>query len=293
MKSLRTILPALLAVLLSHCATPIAKFSSPEEVPAFTYVTLENESTKATSYEWDFGDGNTSTDAMPKHRYTAPGVYQIQLTAMNEQGKQKTISQEVEITAPHKCLIKIETSAGTMIAELYDVTPQHQDNFVKLVEQSFYDDLLFHRVIQSFMIQGGDPSSKGAAPNRQLGTGGPGYTVPAEFADSLAHVKGAIGAARSPNPQKASNGSQFYIVHGRTVTDAELNQQEARGNFRYPSYVRKQYLEIGGFPSLDQEYTVFGRVIEGLEVIDAIAGMSTNAQNRPKTDVWMKISLIR
>lgn len=211
---------------------------------------------------------------------------------MDENGKSKTSSQQVEVTAPIRCLVKIETPYGEMVAELSNATPQHQDNFVKLVEQGYYDQLLFHRVINNFMIQGGDPNSRDAAPGRQLGTGGPGYTIPAEFADSLAHVKGALAAARTNNPQKASSGSQFYIVHGRAVTDAELNRQE-QGNFRYPSSVRKKYLEAGGTPFLDQNYTVFGQVIEGLEVIDKIASVQTGSGDRPNEDVWMKITLIR
>jgi peptidyl-prolyl cis-trans isomerase B (cyclophilin B) len=182
---------------------------------------------------------------------------------------------------------------GNMIAEVFDATPGHQDNFVKMVEQSYYDSLLFHRVINGFMIQGGDPESRNAAPGAMLGSGGPGYTIKAEFVDSLAHVKGALAAARTNNPQKRSSGSQFYIVQGREVSDSDLNKREGLHNFRYPRAVREQYAEMGGTPFLDQEYTVFGRVIEGLEVIDEIAGIRTDNQNRPQEDVWMVIKLIR
>jgi peptidyl-prolyl cis-trans isomerase B (cyclophilin B) len=164
---------------------------------------------------------------------------------------------------------------------------------VKLVEQNFYDDLLFHRVMSGFMIQGGDPNSRDAGPDTRLGTGGPGYQIPAEIVENLAHVKGALAAARTPNPQKASSGSQFYIVHGREVSEAELNKQEANTGVRYPSEVRKAYLEQGGFPVLDQNYTVFGQVIEGLDVIDKIAATETKPGDRPVEDVWMKITLVR
>ncbi|MEL6141164.1 MAG: peptidylprolyl isomerase [Bacteroidota bacterium] len=288
----RSLVFVLLGCMLAHCAAPKPKFTAPTEVPAYNPVTFKNESTKATSYQWDFGDGRSSTEAAPEHRYQESGIYEVKLTAMDENGKSKTSSQQVEVTAPIRCLVKIETPYGEMVAELSNATPQHQDNFVKLVEQGYYDQLLFHRVINNFMIQGGDPNSRDAAPGRQLGTGGPGYTIPAEFADSLAHVKGALAAARTNNPQKASSGSQFYIVHGRAVTDAELNRQE-QGNFRYPSSVRKKYLEAGGTPFLDQNYTVFGQVIEGLEVIDKIASVQTGSGDRPNEDVWMKITLIR
>jgi len=196
------------------------------------------------------------------------------------------------VTPPKECLVRIETNYGEMLARLSDATPKHQDNFVKLVEQNYYDELLFHRVIDGFMIQGGDPNSKGAAPGARLGTGGPGYTTPAEFVDSLAHVKGALAAARTNNPAKASSGSQFYIVHGRTVTDAELNRQEAQTGVSYPSDVRAEYLEKGGVPFLDQGYTVFGQVIEGLDVIDKIATAKTQAGDRPVEDAWMKITLV-
>lgn len=283
----------LLSLALSHCARPLAKFAAPTEVPAYDYVTFENQSEKATTYRWDFGDGTNSEATNPKHRFSKSGEYEISLTAVNEKGKSKTTSQKLAIIAPSRCLVQIETSEGTMVAELFDATPQHQDNFVKLVEQSYYDELLFHRVIDGFMIQGGDPNSKGAPAGKQLGTGGPGYTVPAEFVDSLAHVKGALAAARTNNPQKASSGSQFYIVHGRAVTDTELNQQEGRSNFRYPTSVRQDYLAKGGTPFLDQNYTVFGRVIEGLDIIDKIAKTPTASGDRPQENVWMKITLIR
>jgi len=142
-------------------------------------------------------------------------------------------------------------------------------------------------------VQGGDPNSRGADANTRLGSGGPGYQIPAEFVDSLAHVKGALAAARTNNPQKASSGSQFYIVHGRSVTDAELNKQESSSGVRYPSEVREQYLKMGGSPFLDQGYTVFGQVIEGLDVIDKIATTKTRPGDRPEEDVWMKVTLVR
>lgn len=264
-----------------------------QQVKAAEYVTFRNNSEKAVSYSWDFGDGTTSTEASPTHRFFQSGQYDVTLTATNEKGKSKTTVNTLTVTPPKECLIRIETPMGNMIARLSDATPQHQDNFVKLVEENFYDNLLFHRVINGFMIQGGDPNSRDAAANARLGSGGPGYQVPAEFVDTLAHVKGALAAARTNNPAKASSGSQFYIVHGRTVTDAELNQQEAKTGVSYPSELRNAYLENGGVPFLDQAYTVFGQVIEGLDVIDKIAATKTASGDRPVEDVTMKISLIR
>ena len=180
-----------------------------------------------------------------------------------------------------------------MIAILYDATPGHRDNFIKLVEEEFYDGIIFHRIINGFMIQGGDPNSKNAKPNAQLGSGGPGYQIPAEFVDSLIHVKGALAAARTNNPKKESSGSQFYIVQGKPLSDGELNMMEARQDARYTKEQREAYRTLGGTPQLDREYTVFGRVIKGLEVIDKIAAVRTGNRDRPVKDVKMKIRAIR
>ncbi len=284
----------LLAVLFSQCAAPKPGFTlAQRSVVAADTITFNNTSEKAISYTWEFGDGETSTEAEPSHRYFQSGDYNVVLTATDAKGKSKSTTQIINVTPPKECLVRIETPMGNMLARLSDITPQHQDNFVKLVEQNFYDDLLFHRVMSGFMIQGGDPNSRDATPDTRLGFGGPGYQVPAEIVESLAHVKGALAAARTPNPEKASSGSQFYIVHGREVTESELNKQEATKGVRYPSDIRKTYLEKGGFPVLDQDYTVFGQVIEGLDVIDKIAATETKPGDRPVEDVWMKITLVR
>ncbi len=289
-------LPLLLLpfLLFSYCARPVAGFTAESRtVQAADTVRFENQSDKAVSYAWDFGNGQTSTATNPELRYFKSGDYPVVLTATNAKGKSRSITQTINVTPPKECLIRIETPQGDMLARLSDLTPQHQDNFIKLVEENFYDSLLFHRVIDGFMIQGGDPDSKNASPNAPLGSGGPGYQVPAEFDPSLAHVKGAIAAARTNNPQKLSSGSQFYIVHGRAVTEAELSRQESQTGVRYPSEVREEYLTNGGVPFLDQNYTVFGQVIEGLDVIDKIAAIATGAGDRPKEDVTMKITLVR
>ena len=281
--------------LLSYCAFPVPRFTpATQSVEALETVTFTNESERAASYQWDFGDGTSSEEPNPSKRYYRSGTYEVTLMATDERGKRhKTLTKTITVTPPKECLVRIETPQGDMIARLSDRTPQHQDNFVKLVEQNFYDDLLFHRVIQGFMIQGGDPNSKGAGPNAQLGGGGPGYQIPAEFDAGLAHVKGALAAARTNNPEKKSSGSQFYIAQGRAVTEGELNNQEASTGVRYPSEVREAYLRDGGVPFLDQNYTVFGHVIEGLDVIDKIAAVATGRGDRPREDVPMKISLIR
>lgn len=198
--------------------------------------------------------------------------------------------------------VKIETSMGTMVIRLSDSTPLHRDNFLKLVKQHFYDSVLFHRVINHFMIQAGDPDSKRAVAGKQLGEGGPGYTVPAEFRSALFHKKGVIAAARTGddvNPQKASSGSQFYIVQGKVFTEAGLDSVETyrlKGR-KLPAEHRAVYKTLGGTPHLDQGYTVFGELVSGFEVLDSIAAVPTSgrqAGDRPLKDVRIiKMSLVK
>lgn len=176
---------------------------------------------------------------------------------------------------------------------LYNSTPKHRDNVIKLVKEGFYDGLLFHRVIQNFMIQGGDPDSRNASPQQMLGQGGPGYTIDAEI--GAHHFKGALSAARLPdqiNPDKQSSGSQFFIVQGYKVQDQELDRWEQEKGIKYTPEQRKLYREVGGYPFLDNDYTVFGEVVDGLDVIDKIAAVPVGAADRPIKDLKMKISLL-
>jgi peptidyl-prolyl cis-trans isomerase B (cyclophilin B) len=189
--------------------------------------------------------------------------------------------------------VKVTTPYGTMIILLYDQTPKHRDNFIKLAKAHFYDSILFHRVINTFMIQGGDPTTKLAQPGTALGEGENGYTIPAELQLNLFHIKGALAAARDDNPAKASSGCQFYIVQGKKWTDTELdNLEKNRLGRKIPMDQREIYKKEGGTPQLDQNYTVFGQVIKGMEVIDKIATLKTDKNDRPLTDVPMKIRLI-
>jgi len=206
----------------------------------------------------------------------------------------KEISAQSGSTAPEQ-FIKIETSMGTMVAKLYNETPVHRDNIIKLIKSGFYNGQLFHRVIKDFMIQGGDPYSAGAEKGQRLGTGGPGYTLEAEFNEHLVHKKGALSAARqgdSVNPEKRSSGSQFFIVQGRVFTPEELNLMIKRGMPTLSSDVAALYTTIGGTPHLDGSYTVFGEVIEGFEILDRIAASQTDSYDRPIEDVVYTISLI-
>ena len=186
--------------------------------------------------------------------------------------------------------VLLETSMGDMVVRLSDSTPLHRDNFLKLVKMGYYDGILFHRVINHFMIQAGDPESKNAEYGKMLGNGGPAYTIPAEFKPGLFHKKGVIAAARDNNPQKASSGSQFYIVQGKVFTDEDLDKVEITrlGGRKIPADQREVYKTLGGTPHLDQNYTVFGELISGFDVLDKIAAVPTNkttAPDRPETDV--------
>ena len=241
-------------------------------------------------------------------------------------------------------VITIETEYGDMVVILYDETPKHKENFIKLAEEHFFDSTLFHRVIEGFMIQGGDPLSKSSSPGQPLGTGGPGYTIDAEFNPKFLHERGALSAARLPdqrNPTKASSGSQFYIVQGTIMTEEELKIDQNKFNmalqkfFQNPANMAandsavmlyqsgdmegyqellmklkpraeketgintykdvsaekvKIYTTVGGAPNLDGEYTVFGKVIKGIEVVDKIAAVK-KAGERPIDDIRIIVTV--
>ena len=204
--------------------------------------------------------------------------------------------------------MKIETTEGDITLKLYNETPLHRDNFIKLVKSKFYDGVLFHRVIDQFMIQGGDPNSKDAMPGKMLGDGDVGYTIPAEFrTPQLYHKRGVLAAAREgddENPEKASSGCQFYIVIGKQFTHDDLDEMEANqikkyghandSTYKFSEQARTDYTTIGGTPHLDGNYTVFGEVLTGMEVVDRIAKARTNRADRPREDIRIiKIRRIR
>ncbi len=199
-------------------------------------------------------------------------------------------------------MVEITTRFGSMVVRLYPETPLHKENFLKLVEESYFDSLLFHRVIAGFMVQGGDPDSKIAPPGAALGMGGPGYTIPAEILPEFIHKKGALSAARqgdAMNPEKESSGSQFYIVQGKTVSSGELETFERRlqkkSGFEagYTDAQRDTYSTLGGTPHLDGDYTVFGEVIKGLNILDSIASAKVDKRSRPLEDLAMSMKIIK
>ena len=193
-------------------------------------------------------------------------------------------------------IVIMETTMGTIELKLYDQTPLHKDNFISLVKESAYDSLLFHRVIRDFMIQGGDPDSKNAAPGVMLGDGDRPYTVPAEFRleEGIFHRRGVLAAAREGddvNPEQRSSAMQFYIVWGRIFDDEGLDKIQERldrntgGKVKLTPAMREVYKTVGGTPHLDGQYTVFGEVVKGLEVVDAIQQVATDENDRPMVDV--------
>ncbi len=248
---------------------------------------------------------------------------------------------------PEGTIVSIKTDLGEIKVKLYDDTPLHKENFIKLANEDFYDGLLFHRVIKNFMIQGGDPDSKNAEKSAHLGGGSPGYTIPAEIKSNHFHKRGALAAARlggAQNPEKASSGSQFYIIQGEVYRPTELDslvemmntrkketlfrelvqqnnaklmefqEKEDRDGFNlFIAQLREKsdstfnagnqlsltgeekqiYTTEGGYPSLDGEYTVFGEVIEGMDVVDKIAAVKTDQNNRPEEDIHMKVEVIK
>lgn len=192
----------------------------------------------------------------------------------------------------------VETTMGTIEFKLYNETPKHRDNFIKLAEEHYFDSLLFHRVIDNFVIQGGDPHSKYAVPGQPLGAGSPGWTVPAEFRldKGIFHKKGAVNAAREgddTNPERASCASQFCFMMGSPMTDEQLDQVQARldamtgGKVKLTPEMREVYKEVGGSPHLDGQYTVFGEVVSGMDVLERIQKVETDVFDRPLEDVRM------
>lgn len=191
-----------------------------------------------------------------------------------------------------RAVVRIETSMGNIRVALSDDTPLHRNNFLKLSSEGFYDGTLFHRCIRDFMIQGGDPDSRGASRDKLLGEGNPGYTIPAEFClPYLYHWRGALAAAREPddiNPEQESSGCQFYIVYGKKQTPLDIKKVRstlAEKGIELTPQMIDDYVMRGGTPHLDGQYTVFGEVIEGLDVVSRILSLETDSNDRPLEDV--------
>lgn len=195
---------------------------------------------------------------------------------------------------PQKPRVEFQTTMGTFVVTLFNETPLHRDNFLKLVREGYYDGLLFHRVIRDFMVQSGDPNSREAPAGKRLGEGGPGYTLPAEIDPFLYHWRGAVAAAREPdnvNPERRSSGSQFYIVWGKVQTPEDLSavneviKENTNGATEITPERYQVYRSQGGTPHLDGQYTVFGEVTSGLKVIKKMQAVKTDRNDRPLENV--------
>jgi cyclophilin family peptidyl-prolyl cis-trans isomerase len=188
-------------------------------------------------------------------------------------------------------ILTLKTTKGVAHMVLYDETPLHKANFLKLVKEHYYDSLLFHRVIEKFMIQGGDPNSKNAKAGARLGSGGGNLEkIPFEFTPLRVHKKGALAAASNGNAEKMSNPVQFYIVQGRKLSDEEVSKVEKTNDIKYTNKQRTDFINVGGYPSLDNKYTVFGEVVDNFKLIDEIAAVEKDEFNRPLEDVKMVIT---
>jgi cyclophilin family peptidyl-prolyl cis-trans isomerase len=290
------ILPFLVFVLFSGCTAPKAFFVTEQLSGYPVSYSVTDKSSFAQNTILDCGNGKTADGSDFLCQYLFSGRYTIQLTASKGR-KTSVYTEEIIVPAPEQCLLFMETSKGPMVIRLLDDTPLHRDNFIQLAEKGFYEGLLFHRVINGFMMQGGDPETKNAAKDVRLGGGNPGYTIPAEIHQKVFHTKGALAAARTGddiNPKKESSGSQFYIVHGRKTKAEELYIFEGQKNLYYPADIVRKYETEGGAPQLDGEYTVFGEVIQGLELIDLIATVPTDSYDRPKEDVKiLKVTVLK
>ena len=197
-------------------------------------------------------------------------------------------------TFAQKNKISIETEYGKIVIMLYDNTPLNTNNMVKLAKEHYYDSTIFHRCIPQFVIQGGDSTSKHAKPGDMLGEGGLGYTVPAEINDTDYHKRGALGVARDNTPDKSGSACQFYIVVGKKFTDDELDKLSKRSGRQYSAAQREVYKTQGGTPHLDGNYTVFGEVIEGMDIVDKIANEPRDKHDRPLKDIRMlKVRVVK
>ncbi len=222
------------------------------------------------------------------------------LLSMTTMAQTTSSNEQADITKG-TVRVKIETRLGDIVVRLYDATPNHRDNFVKLVKEGYYDGTLFHRVIKNFMIQGGDPDSKGAPADKSLGEGGPDYTLEAEIRTGLYHKRGALAAAREgddTNPERRSSGSQFYIVWGRTFSPRQIEYLDEKLKTEHPEtgglteMQQRIYASQGGTPHLDGQYTVFGEVEEGMDVVEKIQNLPTNQADRPIEDVAVKMTIL-
>jgi len=265
------------------CSKPIADFTLiSDSTSAPTKVKFKNTSVGAETYQWKINGKPLSDSVDINHQFLSSGRYTVDLTAAKGQ-KKSHVSKEFIVDAPIDCLVYMETSLGPLLLSLSELTPIHRDNFLKLVELSYYNDIAFHRVIDGFMIQAGDDRTRKVKKRIQHEE-----EIEEEISFELMHHKGALAAARMPddiNPERASSGTQFYIVDGRDVTIEELERVEAGKLFDYTEEQKEEYISKGGAPQLDGEYTVFGILIDGFDTLEKIVKAKTDNRDNPEEAV--------
>lgn len=264
---------------MSACAKPISNFKThPGDLIAPTTINFKNLSTDSESYVWKIDSEVVSGSTDLNHLFLSSGRHTIEL--ISTKGSKQSISQqEIIIEAPTQCLVYILTNYGPLVVTLNDQTPIHRDNFLELVNSSFYDGIKFHRIINGFMIQAGDPNTNTASQKIKHPK-----EIKEEINNDLLHYKGALAAARLPdnvNPTKASSGTQFYIVEGQKLSEKAIEEYGYSRLKDYTEEQKAQYLKDGGAPQLDGKYTVFGQLIDGFETLEKISDVSTDKNNKP------------
>lgn len=274
---MRFYLFGLIALTLASCAKPLSKFDIvADEFTAPATISFENKSSNSKEYNWNFGDGKSSKEQSPEHHFLKSGRYTISLSS-KKGTNESTYQKEIIISAPSTCQVFVSTSLGNMVLELSDKTPKHRDNFLSLVESGYYNGVLFHRVIDGFIIQAGEqnPNNKRVSQTK---------TIVAEINDHMRHYAGTLSASRMPdniNPEKESSATQFYVVDKNTVSESKLESLEKKNSILYTEAQKEEYLKMGGAPQLDENYTVFGKLLSGFDTLKKISSVKTAAGDRP------------
>lgn len=270
------------SLFLFQCKAPLASFNKSGLTSEIgSKVFIENHSKNAERYIWTVNDSIKVESVNLEHIFYSSGRHKIQLEAFKGTNSSRTTS-ELFVNVPDDCLVKINTNKGSMVFKLLEDTPLHLKNFTKLIESGYYNGLIFHRVIDGFMIQAGGQGKRKTNVDEKVAE------IPQEINTKYLHYKGALAAARMPddvNPKKSSSGGQFYIVHGRPLTAKQIKDNEAKRIEDYSEEQKAKYLQLGGAPQLDGEYTVLGYMLSGFDVLDKIATVKTDKSDKPINEV--------
>jgi len=262
---------------------------SAEQEKAPALITFKNNSTGADTYNWEINGQAISQESDMEYLILESGRYDVSLEAVKD-GKNDIQTKTIFVDAPEKCHVYMKTTMGDFVFELSELTPGHRDNFIDLIEKGYYHGLKFHRVIDGFMVQGGDNATRSEKTDIEFRD-----QIPDEIDSGLLHFKGALAAARMPdnvNPDKYSSGTQFYIVEGRPLTEDEGENYNSGNLIEYNQKDKETYMTQGGTPQLDGEYTVFGRLVKGFNVLEKISNTETAEMDAPLNDIFIIETLI-